>query len=160
MEYYDEIAESYEGLHKEEQLNKIRIIAENLSIKPSDKVLDVGCGPGFSAEIIKANIVGIDPAVKLLAKAPFPTHEGRAESLPFPDDYFDIVISVTAVHNFDDIKKGLEEIRRVGKGQFALSILKKAPKFNEIDELIKELFNIEKTIEEDKDIIYICTTKK
>ena len=32
MGYYDEIAGSYEELHKDEQLSKIRIIAEHLDI--------------------------------------------------------------------------------------------------------------------------------
>jgi ubiquinone/menaquinone biosynthesis C-methylase UbiE len=159
MGYYDEIAESYEGLHKEEQLNKIRIIAEHLDIKPDDKVLDVGCGPGFAAEVIEADFTGIDPSAELVKKAPFRALVGCAEDLPFDDDSFDVVISITAIHNFDDIRKGLEEMRRVGKDRFAFSILKKSPKFDEIETLIRELFEVGKAIGEEKDVIFFCHRK-
>jgi ubiquinone/menaquinone biosynthesis C-methylase UbiE len=77
-----------------------------------------------------------------------------AEKLPFKDRCFDYVISVTAVHNFKDIKKGLEEIKRVAKKEVVLSIMKKSSKFNEIEKSIRDLFQVKKTIEEEKDIIF------
>ena len=39
MNYYDEIAEGYEELHKEEQEKKIEIVKKHLEINPDDKLL-------------------------------------------------------------------------------------------------------------------------
>ncbi len=82
--------------------------------------------------------------------------QSYAENLPFKDKCFDKVISVTAIHNFKNIRKGLEEIKRVSKKDVALSILKRSTKIAEIKECIKKLFKITKKIEEDKDIIFFA----
>ena len=126
MNYYDETAEGYNELHGEEQLNKLKIIANEIKTGKDTKLLDVGCGTGLSAKIFNCNITGIDPAEKLLQQAPFKKIKAKAESLPFKDNEFDVVIAVTSIHNFDDIEKGLKEIKRVGKDKFALTILKKS----------------------------------
>jgi ubiquinone/menaquinone biosynthesis C-methylase UbiE len=105
--------------------------------------------------------VGIDPASDLISRymGDCQVFEGQAESLPFKDAEFDIVVSITAVHNFDDIEKGLLEMRRVGKAKFAFSILKKSPKAKRIRHFINDLFSIVEIIEEEKDFIYICTAQ-
>ncbi len=157
MNYYNSISRSYNELHREEQLNKIRLIKDNLEIKKQDFLLDVGCGTGIFAEEFKCIKIGIDPSINLLNQGKNAFYiRAYAENLPFKDNSFDSVISVTAIHNFKNIRKGLEEIKRVSKKDVALSILKKSSKINEIKNLIKELFNIRKTIEEDKDIIFFA----
>ncbi len=157
MNYYNSISRSYNELHREEQLNKIRLIKDNLEIKKQDFLLDVGCGTGIFAKEFKCIKIGIDPSVNLLNQGKNAFYiRAYAENLPFKDNSFDSVISVTAIHNFKNIRKGLEEIKRVSKKDVALSILKKSSKINEIKNLIKELFNIRKTIEEDKDIIFFA----
>ena len=156
MTYYDEISKGYEELHGEEQIKKLRIIADELKLAKETKLLDVGCGTGLSAKVFDCQITGIDPAEELLKQCPFKAIKGLAESLPFKDKEFDTVIAVTSIHNFDDIEKGLKEIRRVGK-QFALTVLKKSPKSDYIMGLIKEIFTVNKEIEEDKDFIFFCS---
>jgi len=159
--YYDEIAQGYEELHKEEQLKKIEIIKQNISIKKSDKLLDVGCGTGLTTEPWDCKRFGIDPSKKLLEKArqkdKIEYKLASAENIPYPDEFFDIVISITAIQNFDDIEKGLKEIKRVGKDRFVLSFLKRSEKRKNIEKLIRSLFKTEKAIEEEKDIIYFCS---
>ena len=157
MNYYNSISKSYNKLHKEEQLNKIRQIKDNLEIKKNDFLLDVGCGTGIFAEEFNCIKIGIDPAINLLNQGKNAFYiQACAENLPFKDNSFDFVISVTAVHNFKDIRKGLEEIKRISRKNIALSILKKSSKINEIKNYIKELFKITKIIEEDKDIIFFA----
>jgi ubiquinone/menaquinone biosynthesis C-methylase UbiE len=158
MAYYDEIASGYDELHGEEQKNKMRIInsiLEGWNVKP-EQILDVGCGTGLSTP---KGSFGCDPSEELLKQHPgYPskTVKAEAESLPFDGRQFDVVISVTAIHNFHDVEQGLKEIKRVGR-RFILSILKKSNKFDEIKRLITEIFNVEQTIEEDKDIIFVCS---
>jgi ubiquinone/menaquinone biosynthesis C-methylase UbiE len=159
MTYYDDISEGYEELHEEEQLKKIKLIANYLKPKPLDKLLDVGCGTGVTTSSWQCLRFGIDPAKKLIAKAK--KKDGTsykiavAEKIPYPDRFFDYVISITAIQNFDDVEKGLREIKRVGKDRFVISALKKSPKIQKIDRLINTLFEIKRRIEEEKDIIWI-----
>ena len=160
MTYYDEISEGYEELHREEQLKKVELIKKHLKLKVSDKLLDVGCGTGLTTEPWKCKRYGIDPAPKLLEKArskdSIEYKLAPAENIPYDDNYFDVVISITAIQNFSDIPKGLSEIKRVGKGKFVLSFLKKSSKKEVIDNLIRKLFKVNDVIEEDKDLIYFC----
>ena len=153
MNYYDEIASGYEELYGDEQHRKLAIIQAYFKPKKTDLILDVGCGSGLTTRIWNCKAIGIDPAFKLLPKEPYYIN-GEAEYLPFKDNVFDVVISVTALQNFHDIKKALHEIRRVGKRRFILSYLKKSKKSEEIRSLIQKLFNIKKIVIEDKDIIF------
>lgn len=161
MNYYDEIAKGYEELHKEEQEKKINLIKKKLKVNPEDKLLDVGCGSGMTTRCWQCRRYGIDPSKKLLEKAMKKDAEGtyrlaRAESIPFKDNFFDTVVSITAIQNFGDIKKGLEEIKRVGKGRFALSFLKKSQKRLIIEKLINEIFDVIEIVEEEKDMMFFC----
>jgi len=157
MNYYNSISRSYNKLHKEEQLSKIRLIKNNLKIKKKDFLLDVGCGTGVFAEEFNCIKIGIDPSIEMLNQGKNAFYiQAYAENLPFKDNSFNNVISVTAIHNFKNIRKGLEEIKRVSRKNIALSILKKSSKINEIKNHIKELFKITKIIEEDKDIIFFA----
>jgi ubiquinone/menaquinone biosynthesis C-methylase UbiE len=117
--YYDDWAEGYSELHREEQVRKLNVINENIRFDKGDLLLDVGCGPGFAAEVLDCRIIGLDPSAELLKKCSFKTVRCEAEEMPFPDNYFDVVIAVTSIHNFDDYAKGLLEIKRVGKERFA-----------------------------------------
>jgi len=161
MNYYDKIAPGYEELHGQEQLKKLNLIAQYINPKLSDTLLDVGCGSGISTRFWKCKRFGIDPSEELIKLAREKDKDGdyligTAEKLPFPGNSFDFVISITAVHNFNDIGKALNEIKRVAKNKIVLSILKKSQKIGEIKQLISGLFTIEKEINEEKDIILIC----
>lgn len=158
MGYYDQISSGYNELHSEEQKRKMQIISsilEGWNARP-DQILDVGCGTGLSTP---EGAFGCDPSEELLRQHPgYPdrTVKAEAEALPFSDKEFDVVISVTAVHNFSDIEQGLKEIKRVGR-RFVLSVLKRSNKFEEIRRLISGIFDVEETIEEEKDVIFVCS---
>jgi ubiquinone/menaquinone biosynthesis C-methylase UbiE len=159
MNYYNSIAKGYEELHKEEQLKKLNIIKKFLKVKKTDKFLDVGCGTGLTTTPWRCERYGIDPAENLLERARLKDKvtykKARAERMPFKDSFFDIVISITALQNFQNIERSLKEIKRVGKDKFILSFLKKSRKGSEIDRLIKKHFKVKEMIEEEKDLIYI-----
>ena len=169
-DYYDGIAKGYDELHGEEQLKKLELIGREIHtdpklkdfIKPNHILLDVGCGTGISTGFFKVKEKhGIDPSTQLIniARNNYPYCEfsiGSAEKLKFKDRLFDVVISLTAIQNFDDIDKGLDEIKRVGKNHFILTFLKKSPKHESILESIEKRFDVIKKVEEEKDIIYFC----
>ncbi len=163
--YYDEIAQGYEELHLEEQQKKISLIKKHFHPSKEEKLLDVGCGTGITTEPWDCKRYGIDPSKELIKKAASKNDDTKhnikyivasAEHIPYPDKSFDHVISITAIQNFDDISRGLGEIKRVGKNSFILTFLKKSEKKELIERLIKEKFKIIKTLEEDKDMIYFC----
>jgi ubiquinone/menaquinone biosynthesis C-methylase UbiE len=156
MTYYDEIAEGYDELHAQEQRAKAELILQNLPVEPDAWLLDVGCGTGKASTLFACKKVGVDPAAKMLKYASFPTILSVAEALPFADDTFDFVISITAIHNFSNPEQGLREMRRVGKQHFAFSVLKTAASRAQIEDAIARLFHVKKRIEEEKDVIYIC----
>ena len=103
-----------------------RAMVEHYGIKPGDKILDVGCGKGFLLyDFTKAvpglELHGIDISEYAIENAKEEIKDrlqvGNATSLPFPDNYFDFVFSITTLHNLHcyDLDKALREIERVGK---------------------------------------------
>ena len=183
MDFYKLISKGYDELYGEEQKIKHDIIKANLNIRNDDLLLDVGCGIGHPFD---CEVVGIDPSMELLqhtqklqnnfwcprnAKQFYENQQNndkndynainkilaKAENMPFKDNVFDKVISVTSMHNFDDFEKGISEIKRVGKKDFAFSILKKAKDFESIEREIKNNFSIEKIINAKQDWIFICS---
>lgn len=142
MTYYDEIASGYDALHKEEQLKKLHVIHDHIDFCAGETLLDVGCGTGFSLDFFTGVVAtGIDPAQKLVEQYAGEQKilVGGAESLPFKDSSFDVVISVTAIQNFTDLRAGLSEMFRCGTNRFALTLLKNSPKVDLVRVYIKEL---------------------
>lgn len=172
LNYYDQISKSYVELHKDEQLKKIKIIKDNIFIMPNSLILDLGCGPYFSdwahdsaGKAVKCKVIGIDSSrelLKIAEKKGIKTVLGKAESLPFDDYYFDCIFSITAMQNFDDLEKAASEIKRVLKkdGFCVITFLKKSKNAKRIEKLLRKHFNITKTLEEDKDLLFFLKQKQ
>jgi len=101
-------------------------IIEHFDLVAGDSVLDVGCAKGFMlfdllTELPGLQVGGIDVSEYAVANALEPVARflrvGSADSLPFPDDSFDVVISINTIHNLDlaGCKKALTEIERVAR---------------------------------------------
>lgn len=87
-------------------------------------ILDVGCAKGYMMRdfiegMPKATVKGIDVSQYAYDKAD-PVAQphmqvASAEKLPFPDNSFDLVISVTTIHNLpmERCKQALKEVMRV-----------------------------------------------
>jgi len=157
--YYDTIVDSYNELYKEEQFEKVNIVKKYIDIKPDYKLLDVGCGNAFYLDDFNCSCTGIDPSEKMISlyKGKHEVFKGEAENIPFQAQEFDIVTSFTAIQNFHNIKKGLQEIKRVGNNIFALTFIKRSDNAEHTKSIIKSIFsdfNI-KEIEHPKDVILI-----
>lgn len=103
-----------------------REMIRHYDIKPGCKILDVGCGKGFllydfSKVMPGLELYGIDISEYAIDNAKEEIKDclqiGNATSLPFPDDYFDFVYSITTLHNLYcyDLDLALREIERVSK---------------------------------------------
>lgn len=102
-------------------------LVEHYQLQPGQRVLDVGCGKGFLMyELMQLGleVVGLDVSEYALEHAkpevkPF-LQRGNATELPFPDQSFDLAISLTTLHNLYcyDLDKALREFERVAKRKY------------------------------------------
>jgi ubiquinone/menaquinone biosynthesis C-methylase UbiE len=106
-----------------------RALLDQAALKSGQHVLDIGCGTGTLAILLKRRfprieIIGLDPDPKALARAKrkarragvFPQFEqGFSDSLAYPAASFDHVFSSFMFHHLDreDKERTLREIRRV-----------------------------------------------
>ena len=106
---------------------------DHYGLKPGDKILDIGCGKGFQlyelTQLLPGlEVHGVDVSSYAIenGKEEIKDHlqVGNANSLPFPDNYFDLVFSITTLHNLYnyDLDKALREMERVGKNNKYLCV--------------------------------------
>jgi SAM-dependent methyltransferase len=109
-----------------------RLLHKLLAPAPGERLLDVGCGTGyFTRRFAKSGntVTGIDasPAMLRVAQAQAGMDEryltGDARALPFPDQAFDLSISVTALCFIPEQRQALAEILRVTRRRFAIGLL-------------------------------------
>lgn len=139
---FDNIAPKYDLLNHVLSM-KIDVLWRETLVKWMNKdqpqlVLDVATGTGDLAIAVhkgtKANIVGLDLSQQMLnvgiekvKKQNLQNHismmKGDAENLPFEDNKFDAVSVAFGVRNFENLTKGLAELRRVVKEGKSVYIL-------------------------------------
>jgi ubiquinone/menaquinone biosynthesis C-methylase UbiE len=123
----DNLADQLETLyHKRDILRRRALVREAIAAQPGERILDVGCGPGFYvAELLdevgtEGAVVGIDVSPQMLAIAASRSkgrpnvdfREGPATKLPVDDASFDAALSVQVLEYVDDTKTALAEIHR------------------------------------------------
>lgn len=95
-------------------------------LNKNSTILDIGCAKGFMMHDFKKIIPGIK--IKGVDISEYAINNcintvkndvmvADARNLPFESNSFDLVISITTIHNFDiaDCKKALKEISRISK---------------------------------------------
>lgn len=108
-------------------------IIDIYELRDGDRILDVGCGKGFLLKDLllenkNLNVFGLDISQYAINNSEEEVfgriHLGTAESLPFPDNSFDFVISLNTIHNFkrNDAIKAVKEIERVSKGKSFIQV--------------------------------------
>ena len=101
-------------------------LVHHYDLPDNPKILDVGCGKGFLLfDFLKvrpdAQIYGIDISEYAIENSKEEIRDrlqiGNATDLPWPDDYFDLVISLNTFHNLYnyELADALREFERVGK---------------------------------------------
>lgn len=106
----------------------VKKFIETYHLTPASSVLDVGCAKGFMLHDFRAvmpgiTVAGIDISEYAIENAmddvgPF-VQVADAKKLPFPNRSFDLIISITTVHNLplEECKRALREIQRVKKAE-------------------------------------------
>jgi ubiquinone/menaquinone biosynthesis C-methylase UbiE len=119
-----------------------RPVADDLlalaALQPGERVLDVACGTGIVARMAAADVgehgsvAGVDVHPGMLAVArtvtpsdtPITWHQASAESMPLPDESFDVVTCQLGLQFVPDPERALREMRRVlvDRGRIALNV--------------------------------------
>src|SRR4051794_30570462 len=116
-----------------------QLLLDSIRLAPGPRALPVGCGTGFPLVELAERIGhggeahGVDPWAPAIVRAREKiarrgvanafAHDGSAEALPFPDGFFDLVVSNLGLNNFERPAASLAECRRVARAgaEIALS---------------------------------------
>ncbi|AJC72515.1 ubiquinone biosynthesis protein UbiE [Thermococcus guaymasensis DSM 11113] len=124
-EYFDKIASRYDDWYKTktgQYVDRVEkwLVFSMLKTK-SGRALDLGCGTGnYTLELKKRgfDVIGLDASEEMLKIARMKglnCIKGDAYNLPFPDESFDLVLSVTMFEFIHEPEKVIAEIHRVLK---------------------------------------------
>jgi protein-L-isoaspartate(D-aspartate) O-methyltransferase len=103
------------------------MLVKHYGLQPGQRVLDVGCGKGFLLydflqTVPGLQVAGIDVSAYAIGHSPPEVRPflrlGDAVELPWPDQSFDLVVSINTLHNLYNYRlvQALREIERVGRG--------------------------------------------
>jgi ubiquinone/menaquinone biosynthesis C-methylase UbiE len=116
---------------------------KELTIKDSDKVLEISTGTGDNFRFLNKNAqyFGLDISMGMLKQAKIHLKKwkinsvlvhGEGEDLPFEGNFFDVVFHCGGINFFNDKQKAINEMIRVAKPGTKLLIV------DETDKLVKE----------------------
>lgn len=129
-----EAARAYEALFVPALFGQwVTTVADAAQIQAGQQVLDVACGTGVLTIEVASRIgedgyvAGLDPNPGMLsiAKDSAPAvdwRQGMAEKIPFPDQFFDAVLSQFGLMFFQNRRESIREMLRVMKSTGLLAV--------------------------------------
>ena len=125
---YEPIASTYDRRYLNNDYSGVeRAVTEFVGPSVEARVLEVGCGTGHWLGALRRRafvVAGLDASMGMLSRARAQGSTalvcGVAEHLPWPDQAFDRLFCVNALHHFRDQPRFIAEARRVlrPRGQF------------------------------------------
>jgi arsenite methyltransferase len=130
IEFDEAAARTIEAVYQTpDVVEQRRAVSAALDLRPGERVLDVGCGPGLLAQAMAEAVEpgglvhGIDPSPSMVemtrrrtaavAGARVEVGPGEATELPFPDEHFDAVVATQVYEYVAAMPRALTEARRV-----------------------------------------------
>ena len=129
---YDKIAnvydQRYRGAYRPEGISaKLLGLARDIG---AERILEVGCGTGHWLNVLQttAQAYGMDFSFGMLQKArerkgTFYLIRGDVNRMPFPNNSFDIVVCVNALHHFDNPSGFINNSRQILRRDGALAVI-------------------------------------
>jgi ubiquinone/menaquinone biosynthesis C-methylase UbiE len=127
LEFDESTARQLEQVYRTRDVRRRRqLVLDAVAAAPGERVLDIGCGPGFYvADLLEqvgphGSVVGIDSSPSMLAITArkveghdnVALHEADATSLPVEDAGFDAIVSVQVIEYVADVPAALAEMHR------------------------------------------------
>ena len=146
LEQFTKQAEKFAKIEAHSDTEAMRLLLEMSEVDKDKTVLDVACGPGivacaFAEKARKVNGVDLVPA--MIEQANKLKNEKRMENLefgicdvedlPFPGNYFDIVVSRYAFHHFSSPGVVIDQMSRVCRNAGVVIIADVTPPEDKID---------------------------
>jgi ubiquinone/menaquinone biosynthesis C-methylase UbiE len=135
-EQYNKTASVYDQVWSRYIFRSLSFLKDWVQLDPVDIVLDVACGTGTFERLVlleqpTQSISGVDLSEKMLEIAAKKCRDyphvsfqtASVAALPFADHSFDVVVSASAFHYFENPTAALTEMRRVLKPDGELTIL-------------------------------------
>jgi SAM-dependent methyltransferase len=116
---YDTLGLGYTAVRREDPRLAARIRA---ALGDARTVVNVGAGSG-SYEPADLDVTAVEPSAVMRVQRPAgaaPAVDARAEELPFDDNSFDAAMSVLSIQHWDEVDRGLAEMRRVARRRVVL----------------------------------------
>jgi arsenite methyltransferase len=128
LEFEEGVVRQLDAVYRtRDVVRRRRLVREAVDVRPGERILDLGCGPGYYvAELAEqvgpeGAVAGLDLSAPMLAVARSRCEglantslaEGEATALPFEDASFDAVVSVQVMEYVPDVAAALAEIHRV-----------------------------------------------
>lgn len=160
---YAQIAGSYEQLHAAEQERKLAKLLGHVDLSEYESVADIGCATAHLARHFpQQRYLGVDPCKQLLEHAPEKTKTvlARGEDLPLGDDSFDLSLSLTALHNYDDPAAGVRELARITRSAALVGVLKKSPLHDDILACLEKHFVVRQRLGDQHDTLLVAIPRR
>ena len=133
-EKYDTIGTNYNQTRKADKYLTERLV-HYLQPQNGNTYLDIGCGTGNYTLAISLNggsFIGVEPSAKMLNKAKEKSDkikwlQGNTENIPLADNSIEGIMATLTLHHWDDIHKGLKELKRVLKPHGKVVIFTSTP---------------------------------
>jgi ubiquinone/menaquinone biosynthesis C-methylase UbiE len=128
-----------------------RWVVELLEVRPDDRVLEVGFGPGVAIGLLAARaraglVAGVDPSEVMVRQAlrrnraavragRVELRRGAAEALPWPDGHFTKACAIHVLYFWPLLQPGLRELQRVlaPGGRLVLAVRMQRPEAGLLD---------------------------
>lgn len=127
LAFNEKLAEQMQIIYRSRDiLRRRRLVYEALGASPGERILDVGCGPGFYASELldqvgdRGSVVALDASEQMLAVAAHRCegrpnvsfHPADATALPVEDGGFECAVSVQVLEYVPEVDTALREIAR------------------------------------------------
>ena len=101
-------------------------VLRKINIKKNKKVLDAGCGSGNLGKYLDIkNLYGVDLSREAVEKIDKTRYKkifvAPLEKMPFPDNFFDIAVSIQVIQYPEDPEKIFKELVRVTKNKIVIT---------------------------------------
>ena len=131
LQFNEETAKRIEAMYLHpDMIERRRRVRQALALAPGERVIDIGCGPGFLTAEVAGDVgpngwaCGLDLSESMLALARarcagqpgaawLDFRAGDATALPFPDASFDAAVATQVYEYIADMPRALAELHRV-----------------------------------------------